>query len=154
VSEGSKISINLKTGDQSKMIFEHDSRVITLYYNKTYTTSEDKSYSMDFRPDISIECFDTVNELTKIYLLDAKYKLENLTRKIQGETVEVKTHTKNDIYKMHAYKDSIYNTIAAYILYPGDESTLFQKKSDTFEDVGAFNLVPGKVTDVNNLEKH
>lgn len=154
VSESSKISINLKTGDQSKVIFEHNSRVITLYYNKTYTTSEDRSYSMDFRPDISIECFDTVNELTKIYLLDAKYKLENLTRKIQGKTVEVKTHTKNDIYKMHAYKDSIYNTIAAYILYPGDESTLFQKKSDTFEGVGAFNLIPGKVNDIDSLEKH
>ena len=154
VSTGSsEISINLQKGKKSEVIFEHNNTIFKLFYNKTYK-SPDSSYSLNFIPDISIECIDKSDETTKVYHLDAKYKLEKLILDSPEGDVEVKTHTKNDIYKMHAYKDSICNTVASYILYPGDQVASFLKKTDSSEGVGAFNLIPGKVNDIDSLEKH
>jgi len=154
--ENSEISINLQKGKKSEVIFKHNNKTFKLFYNKTYKNPED-SYSLKLIPDISIECIEDSDETTTIYHLDAKYKLEKLTLNIEDEPIEVKRHTKNDIYKMHAYKDSIYNTVAAYILYPGNKPASFPKVIGTTvssEGVGAFNLIPGNINDLNSLEEH
>lgn len=151
VSVDSRISINLKSGLQSLVTFEHNAKTINLYYNKSYPSPKD-SYSLPYRPDISIECVDPDSSVTKIYHFDAKYKVEKTTQNMEGKNVEVMTYTKNDIYKMHAYRDSIYNTVSAYVLYPGEESVFFAKQSNPDERVGACRLVPGRIKDVEDLE--
>lgn len=58
--------------------------------------------------------------------------------------LENKEYKNEDIYKMHTYKDAIYNSLGAHVLYPGDLSKTFEEnKGVCVPSVGAFHLNPG-----------
>lgn len=130
--------INLKKNTASKIIFndyflENKKIKISLFYNKIFNKSSEhkryKSYSNRFDPDYTL-----LIELNDYYYLhfDAKYKLKN------------NSFNPDDINKMHTYKDAIYKTIGAYILYPGkDQYTIFREFDDhIIPSVGAFRIIP------------
>jgi len=123
------------------------------------------SYSMSFDPDISIAV--QVGDATHWLSFDAKYRADKIDR---GENGLVETDgemtqedmsdahayrfKKEDLNKMHTYRDAILGTRGAYILYPGNEaspvSNLFVRKPPvpnellSFPSVGAFALRPGQ----------
>ena len=136
-------SIKLKKNEDSKITFkdyylENKKVKLSLFYNKIFsktTNIQNKSYSNKFHPDYSL-----LIELDKTFYylhFDAKYKLKK------------NSFNPDDINKMHAYKDAIYNTKGAYILYPGKKQKYIFKECDNhfIPSVGAFRLIPN-----NNVE--
>ncbi len=129
---------------------------LCLYYNKDFLKIDDKvsqwadSYSGVFNPDISISI--EWNEIVHWLHFDAKYRLD-LSRwkaELSGDQ-NVSTFKKDDIHKMHTYRDAVMGTRGSYVLFPGKEkiSELYVRNPDkTYRDtnlmpsVGAFPLKP------------
>jgi uncharacterized protein len=110
---------------------------------------------------------------------DAKYRLEQaeLAQILHDSSEEVlgdadddelgyaqeisRLHRREDLFKMHTYRDGILSTRGAYILFPGDgtgmrldgktrnffirhPSAFSGAPAHTFPSVGAFDLCPGR----------
>lgn len=116
---------------------------VKLTYNNSYSKEDPEcyAYGLTMRPDYSL----TITNDSKKFLIhfDAKYKCD------------LNTSFKNDdIYKMHTYKDSIRNTLGAYVLYPGKNKKIYREFTKNIPSVGAFPLTPGKsYSDENKIEK-
>jgi hypothetical protein len=54
-------------------------------------------------------------------------------------------YTREDILKMHAYKDAIRRSAGSYILYPGTKNKPYKGYRELLPGIGAFSLCPGKV---------
>ena len=124
--EGRAQKFNLNINDKNIIIY--------LYYNKTFNKKNSifKSYSVEYRPDYSLIIYDGAKR--HILHFDAKYKLD-----IDGES-----YKKEDIDKMHAYKDAILDSVGAYVLYPGKKDEIYYENDDLISgSVGAFPLNPG-----------
>lgn len=116
---------------------------LKIWYNKTFKNGKG-SYSLTLRPDIVIEY------KGKRFILDAKFKLENMRGESYLNYVESSFTFKNsDIYKMHTYKDAINDVSIACIFYPNDTCSRIQffKDGDKGDGVGAIPLLPNKDLD-------
>lgn len=106
---------------------------IDLMYNKTFNKDMAfHSYSVALRPDYTLS-IEFGGNTYRIHF-DAKYKLN-----INDESFK-----NDDIVKMHSYKDAIGDTIAAYVLYPGDRKEIFYEDDVHLRSVGAFPLNPSE----------
>lgn len=141
-------SIKLKTDTLSILNFkinvENTELLVNIYYQKKFKTKgKYKSYSLGLEPDYTLEII--LNEHFYYLHFDAKYR-SNVNH-INEETTHY-THKNEDIYKMHAYKDAILNTLGSYTLYPGDISKIYcQEDKKIINSVGAFPLKPGENID-------
>ena len=85
-------------------------------------------------------------------LLDAKLRFEGEKLSVLGEQDSAdseRSHVREDLYKMHTYRDAIRDSTGAFILYPGTTYASFPETPDSPEacGVGAIPLVPGGSTD-------
>ena len=163
---------------------------VALYYNRRFLRPSrnlllwEGSYTASFAPDYSISITVTEGAAVQKHWLhfDAKYRLEP-AEVVQilhdsGEDVMAdadddeigyeqeisRLHRREDLFKMHTYRDGILGTRGAYILFPGDGSGLrmggrmqnffvrhpsaFRGLADyAFPSVGAFDLCPGRDED-------
>ena len=108
---------------------------VTLMYNKRFKPSKIyengnlTTYSEKLDPDNTLKL--EYKGITKLIHFDAKYKLKD------------GTYIKDDIYKMHTYKDAINDTLGAFILYPGEKpKTVYTETDGDFGAVGALSLKP------------
>lgn len=153
-------------GDNGKQI------VLSLYYNKDFHKIDDAatlwadSYSGVFNPDISIE----IEHDGRSHWLhfDAKYRLD-LTKwksELRGDAI-ASSFKREDIHKMHTYRDAVLGTRGSYVLYPGREmiNELYvrnpsKKYRDTnlMPSVGAFPLKPTssevQIEQISCIEQH
>lgn len=160
------LAINLRSGEES--VLEGDvvrsgrCLRIALHFNRTFDASSPggASWTRPMRPDItlSITRRDTLpfdSEPTHIHF-DAKYRIQAL-EEIFGKTKEVvatgaetaadspaSTVRRDDLLKMHAYRDAIRRTAGAYVLYPGtgSHSEEFREYHELLPGLGAFVLRP------------
>jgi hypothetical protein len=121
------------------------------------------SWSRAMRPDCSIKIRPLSGipgqdaEVLETWLhFDAKYRVERLADQFQtrandeadaaeAEAVESLGQSKReDLLKMHAYRDAIRRTAGAYVLFPGDERATFQLDTETLPGIGAIPLRPGQ----------
>ena len=109
-------TISLKKGNESKINFKNGAQ---LFYNKTYSKSNDESYSVNLRPDITLEFED------EIIIFDAKYKFDIKTFEQNNDTDKEFEGKMTDIYKMHTYRDAIKKAGIAIAIYPGTTIKLF-----------------------------
>ncbi|MDP3486131.1 MAG: DUF2357 domain-containing protein [Methanobacteriaceae archaeon] len=169
-------SISVRKGKKSAQKFnikiEDMDIEVTLMYNRLFSrNTQDRSYSLPFKPDYSL----LINIDNQIFFIhfDAKYrseveildfynkigsqKLSNEEKEVinekenqkatQRDVEEERSHKyKNgDIYKMHTYKDAILRTEGAYVLYPGSKDGIFKvNDNEPIPSVGAFPLNPGE----------
>jgi hypothetical protein len=160
---------------------------VALFYNRRFPRPSrnldtwEGSYTATFDPDYSIAITVTRGpEVQKHWLhFDAKYRLEpaelaqilhdsgaDLTADAgddeTGYEQEIsRLHRREDLFKMHTYRDGIMSTRGAYILFPGDgvgmrmegktqnffvrhPSAFRGPASHNFPSVGAFDLCPGR----------
>jgi hypothetical protein len=93
---------------------------------------------------------------------DAKYRVENLTEMLGGDSDEEMIQDRAesasgkataakyaDLLKMHAYRDAIRRTAGAYVLYPGDAGEVrryeeFSGFHEVLPGLGAFAIRPRK----------
>lgn len=183
-SQGSQgLTINLKRGRASRVRYRFAAQngvmlEVSLFYNRHFPRPKTShswwqgSYSLMFKPDYSILIQKVMQGTSEYHWLhfDAKYKFDRArlssialeaTDEFErdlfddGEEAEARTFQQADLWKMHTYRDAIFGSRGAYILYPGakDVVDIFVRKpgaqypaTDTlFPSVGAFSLRPETV---------
>jgi hypothetical protein len=161
---------------------------VALFYNRRFKRpsrnlqSWEGSYTASFDPDYSIAITVSEGALRQKHWLhfDAKYRMEpaalaQMLSDAQGEEAaqdedddelgyeqEIsRIHRREDLFKMHTYRDGILSTRGAYILFPGDgagmrtegnKQNFFIRHPSAFRgpapynfpSVGAFDLCPGR----------
>jgi predicted component of viral defense system (DUF524 family) len=118
---------------------------VEVRYNLTFNrTSEPtrRSSSVMLRPDIVVRV--NRGSLWETHVLDAKLRVDQLE---PGEEEEL-GFKRDDIVKMHAYRDALESVCSACILYPGEREKFFSSSSDSsgLQGVGAIPLVPGRAS--------
>ncbi len=127
--------LNKEITEGSYLYYKND---IQLGFNITYH-KEYESYSQEYRPDFVIQ------HHGKKLIFDAKHKLT-------GWDDDYSKPKKEDIDKMHTYKDAIVDTVGSFVLYPGEKNVFyrFHGSQYRFEGVGGISLIPdeqnGKTT--------
>jgi hypothetical protein len=79
---------------------------------------------------------------------DAKYRIDkpDFVPLLAQDAEEPRRVAKTaDIVRMHAYRDAIRSTAAAYAIYPGTEKETFSLTTETLPGVGAIPLRPSAV---------
>ncbi|RAU81958.1 DUF2357 domain-containing protein [Pontibacter arcticus] len=138
---------------------------VVFSFNRTFTGNKvypsGGSWTKDMRPDYTLSIWpDGISakeaedqELITHIHFDAKYKISNLIDIIGNEEDNLDeekeenkkgNYKREDLLKMHAYRDAIRRTGGAYILYPGTE--LLQKSGfhELIPGLGAFPVRPSK----------
>jgi len=139
--------------------FLHNGKEVTLslFYNKDFHPVDEKttlwadSYSGVFNPDISI----SIEMDGHVHWLhfDAKYRLDlsKWKSELKGDDAIASSFKREDIHKMHTYRDAVLGTRGSYVLYPGCEriNELYVRNPDKgyrdtnlMPSVGAFPLKP------------
>jgi hypothetical protein len=153
----SKFALNLVEGEESRvdwLYMLHGRKVqISLWYNRTFSPilkDGAQSWSKDYKPDISMHVRpvgEVINDENRSSLdvwvhFDAKYKLEVVEENIDKNIEAGARVTKDDVSKMHAYRDAIRNSAGAYVLFPGTYQDKFEEFDEILPGVGAFPLRP------------
>jgi hypothetical protein len=153
----SKFALNLIEGEESRVDWQyslHGRNVqISLWYNRTFSPilrDGARSWSKDYKPDISMHVRpvgEVINDEDRSSLdvwvhFDAKYKLEVVEENIDRNIEDGARVTKDDVSKMHAYRDAIRNSAGSYVLFPGTYQDKFEEFDEILPGVGAFPLRP------------
>jgi hypothetical protein len=165
-----ELSMSFRRGAASRLRWSTTARgrtmQVELYFNREFLASAvaDASWSRAMRPDCSLRIGpdDSLGEVSAddltIWLhFDAKYRVEFADEQFSrpsgddaawaadAEEVERLARSKReDLLKMHAYRDAIRRSAGAYVLYPGDEQReLFTQYHELLPGLGAFVLRPG-----------
>jgi hypothetical protein len=159
-SSTSGLSLKLRRGAHSTVEWRTVRRgrllEIRLMFNR-YFTGEDETWTKPMQPDCSI----LIRPLPSIsdssldvwVHFDAKYRVdgsppitfsaENDDDDGDDESLPRGSARRDDLLKMHAYRDAIHKTAGAYILYPGDKTLVKEQFAETLPGLGAFPLRPG-----------
>lgn len=129
------------------MLSYHDG-TIELAYNRTYSR-QSGSYSVTLRPDIVVRAKMSTGWQTLV--LDAKLKFagERLDELGDRDPSEWKrTAMREDLYKMHTYRDAIREAVGAFVLYPGSKCATYPEENGgaAWAGIGAIALDPGQPT--------
>lgn len=151
------LSLRLKTGLASALRWEVDRRgrplEVSLMFNRQFAAGHG-SWTAPMRPDCSLLISPRASvpgpdsESLAVWVhFDAKYRVTgsqaiDLSADIEDEELSRGTAKRDDLLKMHAYRDAIHRTAGAYILYPGDEACDLRQFYETLPGLGAFPLRP------------
>jgi predicted component of viral defense system (DUF524 family) len=127
---------------------------LELWFNRTFEAgAREGSWSVRMRPDMSLvisACDYSAADFVPIVIhFDAKYRLDGL-EKLFGRSEDVSVNEvqplREDLLKMHAYRDAVRRSAGAYVLYPGVDSSppagKFQEYDELLPGLGAFALRP------------
>lgn len=140
---------------------------IEVFFNRTFTTStkrlSDSSWSRMMRPDCSMRVRpqsklpQVEDGALDVWLhFDAKYRVERVTEQFDSGFAEPESAAadaeiteglsrskREDLLKMHAYRDAIRRSAGAYVLFPGNhEAAPFREFTEPLPGLGAFVLRP------------
>jgi predicted component of viral defense system (DUF524 family) len=158
------LNVALKTGSECVLhgltVRRGRQLAVELWFNRTYSavSRTEGAWSRSMRPDYSIYIRPALSEAAKfepvVLHFDAKYRVNFLDEVfgIAGEpqnrqneavtSVDAATATRDDLLKMHAYRDAIRRSIGAYVLYPGTEHEVIREYHELLPGLGAFALRP------------
>ena len=149
-----------------------------LMYNRRFEFSQERhaggswtqrmhpDYTLTFWPEGLTEADAERHELLVHIHFDAKYRVENIqslfgdegTKGADNEDEEVDgNYKRQDLLKMHAYRDAIKRSQGAYVLYPGrsNEVRTFSGFHEILPGLGAFGIAPdenGAAQGIETLE--
>jgi predicted component of viral defense system (DUF524 family) len=161
------LGLKLKSGRSLKFAGYYDSAGTRLNvrfsYNRTFKGNKvypaGGSWTVDMRPDYSLSLWpedltqedaETTDKIVHIHF-DAKYRISGLaditeiTDEESGEiteNIDYALYKRDDLLKMHAYKDAIRRTSGTYVLYPGTEIMTRKEFHEIIPGLGAFPLRP------------
>jgi Domain of unknown function (DUF2357)/PD-(D/E)XK nuclease superfamily len=137
---------------------------VEVFFNRTFAAADDRggSWSQAMRPDCSVRIRPegstpsrvSTQELEVWLHFDAKYRVDSLLAQLEtapdsDELLEESTISggakRDDLLKMHAYRDAIARTAGAYVLYPGSEIKDIRRHpgfKEVLPGLGAFPLRP------------
>ena len=129
----------------------------TLHYNPTFSRGAPsdglRSYSGLLRPDLMLTVPSGPNAGRHVF--DAKFKLEAFEpTSAEGEPSSGTKFKREDLHKMHAYRDALEGVRSAWVLYPGTRFRFFPVVGDvakrvkglpeSIQGVGGVPLSPGR----------
>lgn len=165
---GDGTSMTIRSGDESKLSWSvrRGGRPlrVEVFFNRTFAGKDDRrgSWSQAMRPDCSVRIRPegstpsrvSMQELEVWLHFDAKYRVDNLlgeltsapdSDELLGESTTSGGAKRDDLLKMHAYRDAISRTAGAYVLYPGSEIKDIRRHpgfKEVLPGLGAFPLRP------------
>ena len=133
---------------------------IALWFNRPFRRATGESWTRDMRPDLSLGIGHSADAptLERVWLhFDAKYRVEHLLDLLgdregehaidgsDGDHIQTRA-LRDDLLKMHAYRDAIRKSSGAYVVYPGDghnpDDEIFLEYHELLPGLGAFALRP------------
>jgi predicted component of viral defense system (DUF524 family) len=116
-------------------------------YNRMFGAgSLDGSWTRPMRPDFTFTFWrgDVSSQPMHLHF-DAKYRVNTLAEVFAETTDDASSNAnRDDMLKMHAYRDAIRNTAGAYVLYPGNAAPQLMRCGDgLLPGLGAFAVSPG-----------
>lgn len=160
-------SINMQAGRASKLSWSitRGGRPlrVEVFFNRTFAGRDDRwgSWSQAMRPDCSVRIRPEgstpsripTKELEVWLHFDAKYRVDNLLAQLTSaapdelreDPISHGGAKRDDLLKMHAYRDAISRTAGAYVLYPGSEIKDIRRHpgfGEVLPGLGAFPLRP------------
>jgi uncharacterized protein len=152
------LTLRLRSGEETMVsgTLQRFGRTIHVesWFNKSFGTSIaglEGSWTRPLRPDCSLRMEVATNDKNPLVTwihFDAKYRIERLDETFGGDVeddVELgpTRFRREDLLKMHAYKDAIRKSAGAYIIYPGtDTGKPFRQYHELLPGLGAFALRP------------
>lgn len=162
------LSLTMRAGDSSKLswsVRRGDRTLrVDVFFNRTFSGRHERSgsWTRAMRPDCSVRIrpegstpsLVSAHELEVWLHFDAKYRVDNLLAQLTSvsdsdESDEGSTTSggakRDDLLKMHAYRDAIARTAGAYVLYPGSEILNIRRHpgfQELLPGLGAFPLRP------------
>lgn len=141
------ISDELGVEYKSRAVFRNNEELI---YNQTFhpNWNENKSYSLVMRPDY---LWRSVNPKRQV-ILDAKFSMSITEKELEDEnkieddpssTIREGYPIRDNLYRMHTYRDALHGTQAAVILYPGTQSIFMSVKNHKLMDVTLEEVLHG-----------
>ncbi len=132
--------------------------IIQLFYNRSFKYSkgfQEGSWTREMIPDCSIRIRESANVQNSVWLhFDAKYKVDTVLELFGPEIDESEfandektrsepiNYKREDLLKMHAYKDAVRRSNGAFVLFPGTMDTIFRQFKEIVPGIGAFALRP------------
>lgn len=148
---------------------------IELWFNRTFSSAglTRDSWSRSMRPDCSLRLHCETGALESsedVWLhFDAKYRVDELQELFGQNAVDQvfevddsadtsgdRAARREDLLKMHAYRDAIRRSAGAYVLYPGDSEEQCREFHELLPGLGAFGLRPshtGEALGSENLRR-
>jgi hypothetical protein len=154
------LSLLLKTGVGSAIVWRTVWRdrplEVRLMFNRQFAAGNG-SWTAPMRPDCSLLIRPLTStpglaaEPLEVWVhFDAKYRVSGASpidllasAEDDEEVLSRGTARRDDLLKMHAYRDAIHRTAGAYVLYPGDVILDRRQFTETLPGLGAFPLRPG-----------
>lgn len=161
------LGLQLKQGRHLPVsgVFDAGSRKLNVEFsfNRSFSGHNDYpeagSWTTGMRPDFTLSIWPVgvsqvqaeTEELIVHIHFDAKYKVESVAG-VFGEDESILSgesrpdHNRDDLLKMHSYKDAIRRTAGAYVLYPGASGKVYKRKGfhELIPGLGAFAIRPAK----------
>jgi predicted component of viral defense system (DUF524 family) len=163
--------LKLKSGEQLAFdaIYDTGSRRLRVQfgYNRTFGGNAERevsgSWTEKMRPDYTLSLWPcqtdshgveslSADEAERQDLMvhvhfDAKYRVDGLEEIFGKENATAETaegkYKRDDLLKMHSYRDAIRRTHGAYVIYPGDAEKGWGEYREILPGLGAFPLRPG-----------
>lgn len=165
-NEGTSLTMRSGPGSGLSWLVRQGGRPlrVEVFFNRTFSGRDDRrgSWTQAMRPDCSVRIQPegstpssvSIQELEVWLHFDAKYRVDNLLAQLTSapdsdryseESTVFGSAKRDDLLKMHAYRDAISRTAGAYVLYPGSE-IMNLKRHPGFKELlpglGAFPLRP------------
>lgn len=130
----------------------------------SWTRALHPDYTLTFWPEgLSENVAEELELLVHIHF-DAKYRVEDINGLFGSELVDGEeeapdgNYKRQDLLKMHAYRDAIKRSHGAYVLYPGRSNAPVQFSGfhEMLPGLGAFGVAPdenGQAQGIDSLEK-
>lgn len=162
------LGLQLKQGRHLPVcgVFDAGSRKLNVEFsfNRSFSGQNDYpqagSWTTGMRPDFTLSIWPVgisqaqaeTEELIVHIHFDAKYKVESVAGLFGEEEVALAPgknqpgYQRDDLLKMHSYKDAIRRTAGAYVLYPGEAGKVYKRKGfhELIPGLGAFAIHPSK----------
>jgi len=130
----------------------------------SWTRALHPDYTLTFWPEGMAEKTAEQSELLVHIHFDAKYRVEDINGLFGSELVDGEeeaadgNYKRQDLLKMHAYRDAIKRSHGAYVLYPGRSNAPVQFTGfhEMLPGLGAFGIAPdenGQAQGISSLEK-
>jgi predicted component of viral defense system (DUF524 family) len=147
--------LRLKHGDAGPAIIgTHGGIHAQFQYNRIFAAPRE-SWTQSMRPDFTFTFWPagmtqdesaTQGQLMHLHF-DAKYRVDK-----PSDMLGERGANRDDLLKMHAYRDAIHHTGGAYVLFPGrGEPALMQRNDDAMPSMGAFGVMPVAISNLQAL---
>jgi hypothetical protein len=143
-------TLRLKHGNAGPPIIgTRDDIEAQFQYNRTFLAPRE-SWTTAMRPDFTFSFWpagltphEAMAQRRLMHLhFDAKYRVDKFTDLSDASA------NRDDLLKMHAYRDAIHGTAGAFVLFPGrGEPALLQRDDDAMPSLGAIGVMPARTAE-------